>query len=100
MTRGWLSLSLIRHGDNVLLEVGGFERMRPQPGNRFRFRLRARVVRASEAVREDSAVAGGRQTFFLLLLLPLLLLLLAGGRPGTSRGTSRGTSGGTSGGTS
>ena len=38
--------------------------MRPQPGNRFRFRLRARVVRASEAVRDDSAVAGGRQTFF------------------------------------
>ena len=36
--------------------------MRPQPGNQFRFRFR--VVRASEAVRDDSAVAGGRQTFF------------------------------------
>ena len=36
--------------------------MRPQPGNRFRFRVRERVVRASEAVRDDSAVAGGRQT--------------------------------------
>ena len=37
--------------------------MRPQPGNRFRFRVRERVVRAREAVRDDSAVAGGRRTF-------------------------------------
>ena len=38
--------------------------MGTQPGNRFRFRLRARVVHASEAVRDDSAVAGVHQTFF------------------------------------
>ena len=58
------SLSPVGWSYRYILEVGGWERMRPQPGNRFRFRLRARVVRASEAVRDDSAVAGVRQTFF------------------------------------
>ena len=57
--------------------------MRPQPGNRFRFRLRARVVRASEAVRDDSALAGGRQTFFSSCCCSCCCFCCSGGR--TSR---------------
>ena len=52
-------MNLMNFNDFQLISMNGWA----QPGNRFRFRIRERVVRASEAVRDDIWYNGGSKTY-------------------------------------